>query len=582
MATKLIGVVLYSLEILMSMSSGTYCELFSSTEQLSSWPLTSRKLLGAIDENIRLEEGTLPRLRETINTFERFTTRLIQDNFNNLEEETITNPITAYVNLNRIIHNLEEFKYQLDQDFAHAKELIQQAENQYNELKAILPGQDDLVGIVEAIIRLQKFYRLNTSDLSNGRLILDEDDDKRFNNEIRLTAGECFQIGKIAYENRDYNTSVIWFQRSLELISSESSDDYEQVSEEDVDVYINDILDYLAFAAYKIRQVEYAAQVTKLWLKRDPDNDRARENLDYYTDLIEGTEISEHQIGDPDDETEADKIDVAEIYKSNDSLDAGSYILTEDDIVRNLCIGSQAVDRGSFCYVRNIFAQDPSIPDLRIEVLSELPLIMRIHDLITDKEAAQLRQIALHKLERSTVQSTRGLVASDFRIAKTAWLASSNNAIIQRVENRLSLVTGLRLENSEDLQVVNYGLGGYYGPHLDSARHSRRSDDASNDEEEEQVEATSLKKSDRLATILIYLNRVDAGGATVFPRLNLTVKPMKNSAIIWYNLNRDGFSDERTLHSGCPVLLGTKWIATKWPREAPNIFLRPCELRGSL
>ena len=30
------------------------------------------------------------------------------------------------------------------------------------------------------------------------------------------------------------------------------------------------------------------------------------------------------------------------------------------------------------------------------------------------------------------------------------------------------------------------------------------------------------------------------------------------------------------LHGGCPVLLGSKWVANKWVREAANIFNRRC------
>lgn len=40
---------------------------------------------------------------------------------------------------------------------------------------------------------------------------------------------------------------------------------------------------------------------------------------------------------------------------------------------------------------------------------------------------------------------------------------------------------------------------------------------------------------------------VTEGGATVFPLLNITVKPEKGSALIWYNLYRDGQGNYLTL-----------------------------------
>lgn len=49
------------------------------------------------------------------------------------------------------------------------------------------------------------------------------------------------------------------------------------------------------------------------------------------------------------------------------------------------------------------------------------------------------------------------------------------------------------------------------------------------------------------------------GGATIFPELGIRVTPLKGAAIYWSNLNGAGELDTKTLHAGCPVLLGSKW-----------------------
>jgi prolyl 4-hydroxylase len=55
------------------------------------------------------------------------------------------------------------------------------------------------------------------------------------------------------------------------------------------------------------------------------------------------------------------------------------------------------------------------------------------------------------------------------------------------------------------------------------------------------------------------INKVPAGGRTVFPRIGVSVKPVPGSAVFWYNLHDTGDPDRRTLHGACPVLYGTKW-----------------------
>ena len=97
------------------------------------------------------------------------------------------------------------------------------------------------------------------------------------------------------------------------------------------------------------------------------------------------------------------------------------------------------------------------------------------------------------------------------------------------------------------MQLLHYNVGGLYGLHYDSAN-----TDVVNDVHY------------RIATWINYLSDVEAGGATVFPLLNVTVWPEKGAALFWYNLRSSGSLDEDTLHSGCPVIYGDKWIATKW------------------
>ena len=48
--------------------------------------------------------------------------------------------------------------------------------------------------------------------------------------------------------------------------------------------------------------------------------------------------------------------------------------------------------------------------------------------------------------------------------------------------------------------------------------------------------------------------------------------PRKGDAVVFYDLKPDLEIDPQSLHAGCPVKKGTKWVATKWMHDRP---LRP-------
>ncbi|CAB4032495.1 probable prolyl 4-hydroxylase 10, partial [Paramuricea clavata] len=75
--------------------------------------------------------------------------------------------------------------------------------------------------------------------------------------------------------------------------------------------------------------------------------------------------------------------------------------------------------------------------------------------------------------------------------------------------------------------------------------------------------------NDRMATIIIYLTDVDEGGETVFPFLNISIKPQRGMAVVWRNLDDDGKCDESTTHVAGQVKKGEKYIYQKWFYQKP-------------
>ena len=54
----------------------------------------------------------------------------------------------------------------------------------------------------------------------------------------------------------------------------------------------------------------------------------------------------------------------------------------------------------------------------------------------------------------------------------SGWLGAEDDdsGVVQRIDNRIEDATGLTMTTAEQLQVVNYGIGGHYEPHYDFAQ----------------------------------------------------------------------------------------------------------------
>ncbi|XP_068585290.1 prolyl 4-hydroxylase subunit alpha-1-like isoform X3 [Cebidichthys violaceus] len=139
-----------------------------------------------------------------------------------------------------------------------------------------------------------------------------------------------------------------------------------------------------------------------------------------------------------------------------------------------------------------------------------------------------------------------------------------------RIVRYHDIVSDAEIEKVKELakpRVANYGVGGQYEPHYDFGR------------KDEPDAFEELGTGNRIATWLLYMSDVQAGGATVFTDVGAAIWPKKGSAVFWYNLYPSGEGDYRTRHAACPVLVGNKWVSNKWIHERGQEFRRRCGLQ---
>lgn len=187
------------------------------------------------------------------------------------------------------------------------------------------------------------------------------------------------------------------------------------------------------------------------------------------------------------------------------------------------------------------------------------PRIVLFGNVLSEAECDELMAQSRSKLTRSEVvdPATGSFKLDKARTSEGTHFNRAETPLVDRLEQRVAELTGIPLENQEPLQILHYGIGGEYEPHYDYFS------------EDSIGEAKQLKNGgQRVATLVMYLNDVEAGGATLFPQLGIETKPRKGCAVYFENVNEQGEIDPRTLHAGAPVGKGEKWIATKWIREA--------------
>ncbi|XP_041447574.1 prolyl 4-hydroxylase subunit alpha-2 [Drosophila obscura] len=182
---------------------------------------------------------------------------------------------------------------------------------------------------------------------------------------------------------------------------------------------------------------------------------------------------------------------------------------------------------------------------LRMEQLSLDPLVAIYHEVVSAAEQQDLMHLSRAQLKRH-----RGERYDNVRTFASAEVAENATPTVQRLHRRLEDITGLDLAASEPLRVLNYGIGGQYYIHEDCVQ--------------PQPHVEPFPKEYRLATVLLYLSDVRLGGYTSFPVLGLGIRPSRGSALVWHNANNAGNCDFKALHAACPVLLGTRWVASKW------------------
>jgi TPR repeat protein len=142
-----------------------------------------------------------------------------------------------------------------------------------------------------------------------------------------------------------------------------------------------------------------------------------------------------------------------------------------------------------------------------------------------------------------------------YRTGQTAALGGRDlDIVLYWLHERISKLIGLTQAQAEAAAVIQYLPGQEYKLHLDILPVGSDL-------------VAPERGGQRLATALLYLNDDLQGGETVFPKLDLSIRPVQGSLLFFINCDDKGDYYPDSLHAGAVVEQGEKWVMSCWYRQ---------------
>ena len=387
------------------------------------------------------------------------------------------------------------------------------------------PSEDDIYDVMDGILRIHFFYKLNVTEFADGRINGTE-------TGVKLTTRQCWTIAQFAIRWQFYTLAFEWLDVTRYKLRLEKEEDrWPGLTEEIINV-----------AERRTRE------------HHDKNFEDQREKRSPFIFLT--------PIGREKELPKTMRQHLFENYLGRDWGNEPDYSFIN---FVALCNGYNFQNDQEKHDLKCWYEKDRhpyfKINPLKMELLHREPYLVQIYDFLGEQWTDVLRRAGGPMLERAP---PRNHAKATPRTATYAWLPDEDFAEINLIK-KMEAFSGLNVATekaSERLQIASYTFGGHVGTHVDSLG----------------TQAHLDEKGDRIFTLLLYLNDVERGGLTAFPVLGTSVKPLKGSAVFWYDSLKNGEVDGRMLHGACPLILGQKWIGTKWTHQNENMFKWPCSL----
>jgi prolyl 4-hydroxylase len=144
-----------------------------------------------------------------------------------------------------------------------------------------------------------------------------------------------------------------------------------------------------------------------------------------------------------------------------------------------------------------------------------------------------------------------------FRTSTTCDL-SFDDPVVDELARMLSDLSAIPRTHAEPLQGQRYEVGQEFKAHTDYFEPGSAD-----------FQTYCSVAGQRTWTFMLYLNDVEAGGATRFKVIDKMFQPETGKLVAWNNRRPDGSCNAATLHHAMKVRKGRKYVITQWYRERP-------------
>lgn len=202
-----------------------HSEMFTSYEEMKRLVATQHLVTQHLEKFAQFYEQRLNRAKKIVDEFKNFSVESYK------QANIIGNPVNAFLLIKLMVKDLQNFVDSLN-TMDELKKFVRDIKEDF-----FLPDNEDYQGVIKAMHRLEDTYLLKPDEIRLGNL--------NTNHPSRpLNAFECFELGRVAYENQDYYHALRWMNESL--VQLELEGDKPSINQVTV-------LDYYAFTTAKVK-----------------------------------------------------------------------------------------------------------------------------------------------------------------------------------------------------------------------------------------------------------------------------------------------------------------------------------------